>query len=334
MDLCEYISDSRRIKHLGHGEFGEVYLHQGLDGKNFVIKRISNQSIRKYGLGPVIREINVLSALKSCPDATELYGVCFRIHESEDMAVDSVTGQSPVRGPASGQPLAVDSVTGQSPVRGPASGQPLAVDPVTGQSPVRGGASGQPLAVDLYFEVDIVMEPLDGDIEDLDLTSDIAPELVRSVISTLAAMEQLGLYHNDIHEGNIFYKLTPNGYRFKLGDFGLSSFNPVEVGQDDLVNLFYLYEPDFDDDPWLISTFKKIKESKEKVSPSSLVIPCSVQPVRESITERWSKIRQLSSDDLRAITEVQKALTGDDVIDLSLFQNISDMIVDLEGRLA
>lgn len=54
-------------------------------------------------------------------------------------------------------------------------------------------------------------------------------EIAAQIEPQITSLERVHKFHNDIHPGNILFKLLPNGdYRFTLADFGQMSSHPKE----------------------------------------------------------------------------------------------------------
>ena len=97
----------------------------------------------------------------------------------------------------------------------------------------------------------IIMDRWDGSIKNLITKNLITTERFKKILDTIKNMHNIGIIHNDLHIGNILYKIDNNNYTFCITDFGLSSYFenknvliPDEyLPRKDFTNIFY---PAFD----------------------------------------------------------------------------------------
>ena len=272
MNFCEYISNSTKIKYFGRGEYGEVSLQRGPDQRLIIIKSIHNNELRKYGLGLIIREINSMSIVKTCPSIIDLYGFCF--WSMPDVDVNE----------------------------------------------------------EWYLKVDLIMEPMTGDLTQLELSIDKVPQLLQSMLQALSTLESVNISHNDISKQNIFYRITPHGYEFKLGDFGLSTIGPIaglNPEESDLRVLIEIIAEYNSDDPWVRHVITSVRSSK--VRARDFVVPCPII----NISQRWEHVlgRKLIEEEQIALIEVEKGLSGQNDINLNMYGTIGRLMSDLGGRL-
>lgn len=68
-------------------------------------------------------------------------------------------------------------------------------------------------------EVIVIMDRYTGTLEDLLLKGPID---IKPIVALIDAMHQAGVFHRDLHEGNIFYRLTKTGIEYAIGDYGLA----------------------------------------------------------------------------------------------------------------
>lgn len=271
MNLCEYVNSSTILsENMDGGSFGLISLWKGPDGRQFITKRIPDHTIRRHGLGLIIREINAMSILKDCPDIVKIYGTCFWVSEFEDQ---------------------------------------------------------------LNLEIDIVMEPMDGNLIELTLAPNDIPNLLSSLLRALASLNSLDMIHNDISEGNILWVATPSGMQFKLGDFGLVRKNKIRTFNDNF-GLALIIREHNSTDPWVVQVLNKL--SSESYKACDIVTPTSIVRSEYDMDTRWANIlqRELNDEEKQVVKVVHDVIHNNvDEVDINLFSTIGRLIYDLDGQL-